>query len=163
MSDPFPTRFLLNFSHLFIDVIVRIINLTFSTASFPAAFKSAVVKPLSPVYNLPYLSTLIEKVIAIRLIEHRRQNAIMEKFQSTNKAHPSTETALLRVYNSVMFNIDKRQCHIISAIGLIGGILYHRPLNYFLPHFRTSFGIADLALMKSYLDHRRWSSTMWSN
>ena len=39
MFDPFPTRFLLNFSHLFIDVIVRIINLTFSTASFPAAFK----------------------------------------------------------------------------------------------------------------------------
>ena len=34
MFHPFPTRFLLNFSHLFIDVIVRIINLT---ASFPAA------------------------------------------------------------------------------------------------------------------------------
>ena len=46
MFDPFPMRFLLNFSHLFIDVIVYIIYLTFSTASFPAAFKSAVVKPL---------------------------------------------------------------------------------------------------------------------
>ena len=33
MFDPFPTRFLLNYSHLFINVIVRIINLTFSTAS----------------------------------------------------------------------------------------------------------------------------------
>ena len=29
MFDPFPTRLLLNFSNLFIDVIVRIINLTF--------------------------------------------------------------------------------------------------------------------------------------
>ena len=46
MFDPFPTGLLLNFSQLFIDVIVRIINLCFSTASFPAAFKSAVVKPL---------------------------------------------------------------------------------------------------------------------
>ena len=46
MFDPFPTGFLLNFSHLFIDVIVRIIYLCFSTASFSAAFKSAVVKPL---------------------------------------------------------------------------------------------------------------------
>ena len=46
MFDPFPTRLLFAFSHLFIDVIVRIINLTFSTASFPVAFKSAVVKPL---------------------------------------------------------------------------------------------------------------------
>ena len=46
MFDPFPTRFLLNFSHLFIDVIGSILNLTFSTASFPDAFKSAVVKSL---------------------------------------------------------------------------------------------------------------------
>ena len=37
MFDPFPTRFLLNFSYLFIDVIVSIINLTFYIASFPAA------------------------------------------------------------------------------------------------------------------------------
>ena len=46
MFDPFPTQFLLNFSHLFIYVIVLIINLTFSTASFLAVFKSAVVKSL---------------------------------------------------------------------------------------------------------------------
>ena len=46
MFDPSPTRLLFDFSHLFIDVIVRIINLTFSTASFPVALKSAVVKPL---------------------------------------------------------------------------------------------------------------------
>ena len=46
MFDPFSTRLLLDFTHLFIDVIVRIINLTFSSASFPVAFKSDVVKPL---------------------------------------------------------------------------------------------------------------------
>ena len=44
--DPFPTPLLLDFSNLFNDVIVRMINLTFSTASFPVAFKSSVVKPL---------------------------------------------------------------------------------------------------------------------
>ena len=88
-----------DFSHLFIDVIVRNINLTFSSASFPVAFKSAVVKPLfkkptldcdilknfRPVSNLPYMSKLIEKVIAMRLVEHMRQNTIMEKFQSAYK------------------------------------------------------------------------------
>ena len=118
MFDPFPTRLLLDFSQLFIDVNVCIINLTFSNASFPVAFKSAVVMPLfkkptldgdilknfRPVSNLPYLSKLIEKVIAIRLVEHMRQNTIMERFQSAYKAHHSTETALLRVYNDVMFN-----------------------------------------------------------
>ena len=51
MFDPFPTRLLLDFSHLFIDVIARIINLTFSSVSFPVAFKSAVVKPLLKNYT----------------------------------------------------------------------------------------------------------------
>ena len=46
MFDPFPTRFLFNFSHLFIDVIVRMINLTFSTASFPAAFNKLLSRHL---------------------------------------------------------------------------------------------------------------------
>ena len=45
-----------------------------------------------PVSNLPYLFKLIEKVIAIRLVEHMRQNAFMEKNQSAYKAHLSTET-----------------------------------------------------------------------
>ena len=36
-----------------------------------------------------------------------RKTAIMYKFQSAYKAHHSTETALLRVYNDVMFNIDR--------------------------------------------------------
>ena len=46
MFDPFPTRLLLDCSHLFIDVIVCFINLTWSNASFPVGSKSAVVKPL---------------------------------------------------------------------------------------------------------------------
>ena len=36
-----------------------------------------------------------------------RQNTIMGKIQPTYNVHDSTETALLRVYNDVMFNIDK--------------------------------------------------------
>ena len=51
MFDPFPTRLLLDFFHLFIEVIVCIINLTFSTAPFPVVFKSAVVKQLLKNYT----------------------------------------------------------------------------------------------------------------
>ena len=62
MFDPFPTRVLFNFSKLFIDVIVRIINLTFSTASFPAAFKSAVVKPL---FKILHLTAIFKKAFVL--------------------------------------------------------------------------------------------------
>ena len=75
-------------------------------------FKSAVVKPLlnkptldykvlknfRPISNLTFLSKLIEKVIAERLVSHMQDNGMVEKFQSAYKANHSTETALLRVY-----------------------------------------------------------------
>ena len=64
-------------------------------------YTTKILKSFHPVSNLTYLSKLIEKVIAIGLVEHMRQNAIMEKFQSAYEAHHSTETALLRVYNDV--------------------------------------------------------------
>ena len=104
-------------SEQFINVFVYIINLCFSSGIFPASFKPAVVKPLlkkpcldseilknfRPVSNLTFLSKLIEKVIARRLFAHLQDNGIMEKFQSAYKTKHSTETALLRVYNDVMF------------------------------------------------------------
>ena len=93
-------------------------HLCFSSGIFPASFKAAVVKPLlkkpcldseilkkkknCPVSNLTFLSKLIEKVIARRLFAHLQDNGIMEEFQSAYKTKPSTETALLRVYNDVM-------------------------------------------------------------
>ena len=58
---------------------------------------TAKFEKLSPISSLPYLYKFIEKVIAIYLVEHMRQNGIMGKFQSAYKAHHSTETALLRV------------------------------------------------------------------
>ena len=65
--DPFPTRLLLDFSNVCIYVIVRIINLTFSTASFLVAFKSAVVKPL---LEKPTLDCDILKTFALFLTYH---------------------------------------------------------------------------------------------
>ena len=116
MFDPFPTRLLLNFSHLFIYVIVRIIN----------------------------------------LVEHMRQNAIMDKFYSASKAHHSTETALLIVYNDVMLNIDRENGTLLVLFDLSAAfdIIDHQIIFHILEH---SLDITDsaLALMKSYLDGRK--------
>ena len=136
MFDPFPTRILLDFFNLLIYVIVRIINLIFS--------------------NLPYLSKLIDKVITIQLVEHMRQNTIMEKFQSAYKAHHSTENALLRVYNDVMFNIERGNGTVLVLLDLSAAFdtIDHQNIFHILEH---SLDITDsaLALMKSYLDGRQ--------
>ena len=84
------------------------------------------------------------------------QNTIMENFQSAYKAHHSTETALLRVYNDVMFNIDRVNGTLLVLLDLSVAFdtINHQILFYILGHL---VGITDsaLALMKSYLDGRQ--------
>ena len=152
-------------------MLLFLLLIFFPTASFPAAFKLAAVKPLlkkkttldceisknfRPISNLPYLSKLIEKVFAICLGEHVRQKAIMEKFQSAYKAHYSTVTALLRVYNYVMFNIDRGNGRLLVLLDLLAvfDTIDHQILFHILEH---SLCITDsvLALMKSYIDCRQ--------
>ena len=102
------------------------------------------------------MSKLIEKIIAIRMVEHMRQNAIMEKFLSAYKAHHSTETALLRVYNDVMLNIDRGNGTFLVLFDLSAAFdtIDHQILFHILEHL---LGITDsaLAVMKSYLDGRK--------
>ena len=65
-----------------------------------------VLKNIRHISNLTFLSKLIEKVIAERLVSHMQDNGMVEKFQSAYKANHSTETALLTVYNDMLFSID---------------------------------------------------------
>ena len=66
-----------------------------------------ILKNYRPVSNLSFLSKVIEKVIASRIISHIENNAIIDKFQSAYKCGHSTETALLRVYNDIVTTIGK--------------------------------------------------------
>ena len=50
-----------------------------------------ILKTHRPVSNLAFLSKVIEKVIASRLISHIENNAIIDKFQSAYKCGHSTK------------------------------------------------------------------------
>ena len=75
----------------------------------PAATKRAIATPLIKkvtldpdnfknyrhVSNLNFVSKVVEKVVAKRLLTHIQQNQLCSRFQSTYRAYHSTETALL--------------------------------------------------------------------
>ena len=78
--------------------------------------KSAIVKPLlkkstlnseifknyRPVSNPSYVSKVIEKAIAGRLLSHMQDQNLLDPFQSAHRSGHSTETALLRVHNDIL-------------------------------------------------------------
>ena len=60
-----------------------------------------VLKKFRPVSNLSFISKVIEKVVASRLLDHMVENELLESFQSAYRAGHSTETALLRVHHDI--------------------------------------------------------------
>ena len=85
-----------------------------------------------------------------------REFFLCGEYISAYKAHHSTETALLRVYNGVMFNIDRGKCTLLVLLDLSAAFdtIDHQIIFHILEH---SLGITDsaLALIKSCLDGRQ--------
>ena len=119
--DPFQTKLLMSHLSSIINIILRIVNLCFSSGDFPASCKSAIISPLikkqgldyeilknyRPVANLSFISKIIEKAIATQIHGHLINNDSVDNFQSAYKTGHSCETALLRVYNDIVTTIGR--------------------------------------------------------
>ena len=107
------------------------------------------------VLKVKKLSKVIEKSVAIQLVQYIDDNNLDEKLQSAYKKMHSTETALLRVQNDILHSVDRGCTVVLLLLDLSAafdtvdhGLLLHR-LN-------TRFGIKGkvLAWFKSYLTDR---------
>ena len=110
-------------SHLssIINIILRIVNLCFSSGDFPASCKSAINSPLIKkqglyseilknyrhVANLSFISIFFEKAIVTQIHSHLINNDIVDNVQSAYKTGHSCETALLRVDNDFVNTIGR--------------------------------------------------------
>ena len=108
--DPVPTRLLKDCSEQLAPAITSMINLSLSTGTLPSSWKDAIVLPslksgkkelitenYRPISNLPFISKLCEKVVAMQLTDHLLRNNLMEPFQSAYRPNHSVETALHRL------------------------------------------------------------------
>ena len=107
-------------------------NLSFKEGYVPDDLKLALILPLlkkigldpevlknfRPVSNLPYLSKLIERLAAVRLVDHMHLHHLHELFQSSYKKYHSTETALLKIQSDILDALDKGQCVLLIMLDL---------------------------------------------
>ncbi|KAK6168440.1 hypothetical protein SNE40_020971 [Patella caerulea] len=167
--DPIPTWLLKQCINELLPIITHIANTSILHGNVSQFTKIAHVKPLlkkpnldpdnlknfRPVSNLSYISKLIEKVISTRLKHHFVMNNLDEQFQSAYKKGHSTETALLRVYNDIVTNIDNKQPVVLVLLDLSAAFdtIDHDVL---LNRLQTRFGVDELCLkwIRSYLTDR---------
>jgi hypothetical protein len=119
--DPLPTWLLKKCFDIFVPFMMSFINNSFQAGHFPSILREAVISPLikkstlnpdilknyRPVSNLPTLGKILEYPAVSRLNDHLKSQDLTEKFQSAYKTAHSTETALLRVRNDIVNELDQ--------------------------------------------------------
>ncbi|XP_070556630.1 uncharacterized protein [Ptychodera flava] len=130
--DILPTNYIKKFASVLAPFITHLFNASLSSGVVPSHFKSAIIRPLlknpdldpnslrnyRPVSNLPFLSKLLERVVASQLNIHLANHSLLTKFQSAYRAHHSTETALLRVHNDIMLALNEKKDVLLIMLDL---------------------------------------------
>ena len=149
-------------------MITNMINLSFESGEFASDWKEALLKPLlkkcgldiafhnfRPVSNLPYVSKLSEKAAANQLIDHVTTNDLHMPLQSAYKQNHSTESALLKVKNDILLNMEAQKVTLLVLLDLSAAFdtVRHDTL---LNRLKSRFGVDGKALewFASYLADR---------
>ena len=167
--DPIPTELLKSCLDVLLVPITQIVNLSLISGTFPDIFKTSHVIPLlkkpslskddmknyRPVSNLNFVSKIIEKVIANRIRSHLERNNLSNKYQSAYKQFHSTETALLKVENDIILNMDGGRVTALILLDLSAAFdtLDHKSITDLLSNWYGIDGIA-LEWFVSYLSGR---------
>ena len=165
--DPIPST-LVSRCDVLLPVLTRLINMSLKSGQFPVAWKEALVLPLlkkpgldilfknfRPVSNLPFVSKLTESAVYNQTHSHICMNNLYPANQSSYRKNYSTETALLRVKNDILLNMNKQHVTLLVLLDLSAAFdtVDH---NVLLSRLHSKFGISGTALewFRSYLNGR---------
>ena len=120
--DPMPTTLLKVFKDVIAPHIKDIVNTSVVPGRFTKNIKQALLRPLlkkkgldltlcnyRPVFNLAYISKIIERVVCDQLTLYTANSDKTEPLQSAYKQGHSTETAMLKVKTDLLDAIDQRK------------------------------------------------------
>ena len=129
--DPLPLSMLKECLPVILSHLTKIVNLSLMLGDIPVELKMAIIRPLlkkiglepqfknyRPVSNLSFLSKLIEKIVAKQFVDHMIRNKLMDPLQSAYEKDHSTETALLKVQNHLLMDIDKGNVAVLILLDL---------------------------------------------
>ena len=151
-------RVLKKIASVFANPLCKLLSLSISTNSLPNHWKKAKVTPLHkggarndinnyrPISVLPILSKILEKHVASSLPVFLSKNNLLYELQSAFRSGHSTETALIRLTDQILKNMDNDK---------VTGLVFI--------DFRKAFDVIDdeLLLKKLFIYGATPSSVAW--
>ena len=170
-TDPLPLSLYHKLSPLFSPIFLDIIANSLNSGQVSPCLKTAIISPIlkkqnldpssfsnyRPISHLPLLSKLLERIVSKKLIAHVNKNNLFDPFQSAFRKGHSTETALLRITDTIFSTLNSNTCCQLILLDLSSAFdtLDHNILISRL----TVMGISCLALkwFTTYLTNRNIS------
>ena len=154
---------------MLLPVLTRMVNS--QSGHFPDNWKQADVYPrlkkpnaevifnnLRLISNLSFVSKITERAVFSQVHDHLTVQRLYPKAQSSYREFHSTETALLRIKNGILMNMDQQNVTLLVLLDLSTAFdtVDHAIL---LDHLYSNFGITSQALFwfKPYLHNRQQS------
>ena len=166
--DPAPIFVVLEVLDVPLPVITCMINTSFESGLVAEEWRKTLVLPTLKkcgleiayknfrlVSNLPYVSKLSERAAADQLIDHMTINGLNLELQSAYERHHSTESALLKVKNDILLNMDAQKVTLLVLLDLSAAFDTVRH-DILLDRLRSRFGGTDQTLnwLTSYISDR---------
>ena len=157
--DYIPTSLLKSCADTFSILISHLANLSFTQVTFPSKFKLALISPLlkkyglqksdlanfRPISNLNTIGKILERLALSRFFPHVSKSPSFSPLQSAYRKFHSTETALLKLTNDIMENIDSGKITILTVLDMSVAFdtLDHITLLHRLQH---TFGLSGYVI-----------------
>ena len=156
--DPFPTKLLKLLMDKCLPHIMKIVNASLMSGVFSKKRKTSVVRPLikklglalihksyRPVSNLSFFSKLIEKCALLQFSEHCNQYNLIPDFQSAYRGGYSSETALIKLVNDILWTMENQRITVVVMLDLsaVFDMVDH---DLLLSIFHNRFRVSDTAL-----------------
>ncbi len=127
--DPIPAKLLKQILPTLLPAIAKIVNLSLSSGIMPECFKTAMVFPIlkkpqldsqilnnyRPVSNLPFLSKVVERVVASQLTEYLNEVLLIEPLHSAYRQYHSTETVVM---NDILMSLNQMRAVLLVLLDL---------------------------------------------
>jgi len=127
--DPAPTWLVKDTTNQLLPIVSHIVVTSLQSSVMPEKYKTSYISPLlkktglnpesllnyRPISNLPFISKVIERVVAKQLTVYLQENDFHDQFQSAYRQDHSTETALIKVHDDIKCAVN-RGCVVVLVM-----------------------------------------------
>jgi hypothetical protein len=170
--DPLPMWLFKTCLDEVLPLVTHIANLSLAEGCFPDGLKHALVRPTlkkanldadnlknyRPISNLSYISKIIEKCVHEQLTHYLDYNNMFAQFQSGYRKGHSCETAITKIHNDILMQIDSKSHVVLMLLDLSAAFdtINHQTL---LQRLKTDYNVDGMVLQwfASYLDKRTFA------